>query len=60
MTMIVDFMMECWSLPSRILVWLTDTYEIMFNNLRNSPSSKDREWEYLGNRFLSWRLVLTC
>lgn len=27
----VDFLMEGWSLPSRILVWLSDTYETLFN-----------------------------
>lgn len=44
-TMFVDFMMQSWSLPSRILVWLSDACEIMFNNLRNSPRSEDHEWE---------------
>lgn len=44
-TVFVDFMMRGWSLPSRILVWLSDTCEIKFNNLRNSPRSEYREWE---------------
>lgn len=58
-TMFVDFIMQGRILPSKILVWLSNTYEIMFNNLRNSPRSEDCEWEYLGNSFVSLQVVFT-